>query len=81
MIYRQANVADQEQIAQLHAENWRHTYRGLFSDAFLDHDVVDDRLQVWAQRLASPPQNQCVLVAMEQTKVRGFVCVYGQDDP
>jgi ribosomal protein S18 acetylase RimI-like enzyme len=81
MIYRQAQITDQQQIALLHADSWRRTYRGLFSDAFLDHDADADRLQIWAQRLTSPSDQQCVFVAEEQARVRGFICLYRHDDP
>jgi GNAT superfamily N-acetyltransferase len=43
-----------QQIAQLvapmHAASWRATYRGIFDDAYLDHQVDADRLQYWQTR-------------------------------
>lgn len=81
MIYRPALYTDHTQIALLHADSWRRTYRGLFSDAFLEHEAEADRIQVWQERLGSPAPNQCVVVAENATGVQGFVCVYGNDDP
>jgi ribosomal protein S18 acetylase RimI-like enzyme len=81
MIYRAAQAADREQIARLHADSWRRTYRGLFSDHFLDYEADADRLQLWEQRLHSPRTDQCVFVADERGSVNGFICVYGDDDP
>jgi hypothetical protein len=54
MQYRIANMDDLEGIAQLHAESWRNSYRGIFPDDFLDHDVWDERQNAWASRLSSP---------------------------
>ena len=39
--YRVANVADIDRIAALHAESGGRNYRGAYSDAFLDGDVLD----------------------------------------
>jgi ribosomal protein S18 acetylase RimI-like enzyme len=81
MNYRKAQIADVEQIAQLHADSWRRTYRGLFSDSFLDNDAETDRLQAWSQRLNSPTPQQYVMVAEQNNVLQGFICVYGNDDP
>jgi ribosomal protein S18 acetylase RimI-like enzyme len=78
--YRPATAADADQIARLHAESWRRTYRGMMRDEFLDGDVVEDRLAVWGERLRSPVANQHVVVAEDGGEIRGFVCVYGDDD-
>ena len=80
MIYRQAEPADAEQIAFLHADGWRRTYRGVFSDAFLDNEADSDRRNVWKKRLGSSRTDQCVYVAEDGEKIRGFVCVYGNED-
>lgn len=81
MIYRQASYADHAQIAFLHADSWRRTYRGLFNDVFLDQEAEADRIQAWAQRLNSPATNQAVFVAQKDTSLQGFICVFGRDDP
>lgn len=79
--YRGAGLADAEAIAALHAASWRVHYRGEFSDVFLDGDLVGERLRVWRDRLARPPGNQLVRLAMDDGVLRGFVCVYGGQDP
>jgi hypothetical protein len=75
--YRLAISQDAPSIAALHADNWRRTYRGNFSDAFLDDDVLSDRENVWKARLSQPAANQYVCVGTEGDKIVGFVCVYG----
>jgi len=80
MTYREANSSDATAIAALHTESWRHAYRGILRDDFLDGDIFQNRTAVWEQRLASPAANQFVLVAVENQRIEGFVCVYGGED-
>jgi ribosomal protein S18 acetylase RimI-like enzyme len=79
--YRQANASDAEAIAALHARSWRETYRGAYKEAFLDGDLVGERLAVWRERLDRPAGNQFVLLALKGETLIGFVCAYGADDP
>ncbi len=80
MNYRQATPDDVEQIAMLHAESWRKSYRGMLSDDFLDREVVANRLAVWRNRLDSPVKGQFVLVAEENKRLCGFVCLFANYD-
>jgi ribosomal protein S18 acetylase RimI-like enzyme len=61
--FRLAGPADAEAIAALHADSWRRHYRGAYSDAFLDGDVVADRLAVWTDRLKEPDAGRHTIVA------------------
>jgi ribosomal protein S18 acetylase RimI-like enzyme len=78
---RLAAASDAEAIAQLHARSWRETYRGSFTDAFLDGDLLQERLAVWRERLGRPSGSQLVLLAFEAADLVGFVCAYGAHDP
>lgn len=49
---RRATELDAPVIAALHAESWRHNYRGAYSNSFLDGDVLSDREATWSERLA-----------------------------
>jgi hypothetical protein len=69
MQYRVANINDLENLAKLHAESWRKTYRGIFSDEFLDNDVWEERKSSWASRLSSPKNNQHVLIATDNNEI------------
>ena len=80
MKYREAKNRDAEQLAIIHANSWKSTYRGLFSDDFLDNGVFENRHSVWNERLNNPCSNQFVLVAEEHDEIVGFICVYGNDD-
>lgn len=79
--YRRAGPADAEAVALLHTRSWRESYRGSFSDAFLDGELPEERLVVWRERLAHPPGNQYVQLAFHGPKLVGFVCAYGAYDP
>src|SRR6478752_4827506 len=52
--FRLARAADALAVAALHADSWRRHYRGAYSDAFLDGDVLKDRRSVWEARLCAP---------------------------
>jgi GNAT superfamily N-acetyltransferase len=80
MLYRIANIDDLEALARLHAESWRNSYRGIFSDGFLDNEVWTDRKQSWTNRLSSPKFNQHVLVAIDNNEICGFICAFGDEN-
>lgn len=82
MNYRPAKPDDAEAIATLHAQSWVDTYRGIFSDKYLDEEVWAERKLSWAERFADPASNQYVLVATEKDPsenedIAGFICVFG----
>ena len=79
--YRAATVDDVAGIAALHAESWRHAYRGIYSDQFLDNDVFDDRLAEWSARFARPLPTQRTTVAEAGSELVGFVHTILDDDP
>ncbi len=79
MHYRVANINDLEGLAGLHAKSWRESYRGIFPDDFLDHDVWEDRKRTWSRRLSSPKKNQHVIIAMDNKDICGFVCAFGNE--
>jgi ribosomal protein S18 acetylase RimI-like enzyme len=78
--YREATHDDAVEVATLHAESWRATYRGAYRDEFLDGGVVQDRMEVWQTRLGGPPANQMVVVAEDAGQLAGFACAYGCED-
>jgi len=81
MRYRQATAEDADAIAQLHADSWRRTYRGAFSDEFLDGPVVGERRTVWAERLSRPAAPTYTVVADDDGVVVGFAHTVFDDDP
>jgi ribosomal protein S18 acetylase RimI-like enzyme len=70
--FRIARPDDAAAVAALHADSWRKHYRGAYSDAYLDGDVVSDRIEVWAHRLSNPAGTETHL-AESNGELVGFV--------
>ncbi|MFN0039915.1 MAG: N-acetyltransferase family protein [Burkholderiales bacterium] len=81
MNFREADKADAEGIASLHATSWRFAYRGSLSDAYLDGPIEEERSEFWRGRFERPAENQFVAVAESRGKLVGFACAYGGEDP
>ena len=79
MQYRTAELSDLHDLSRLHAQSWRDTYRGIFTDHFLDNDVWQEREQVWLARLSEPKHNQKVLLAYDGNELCGFICAFGDE--
>jgi GNAT superfamily N-acetyltransferase len=80
--FREAAPADADLIANLHAESWRHAYRGIFSDTFLDRQAGEERRHYWHARLADlATKDSLVLLAEANGSPVGFVCVETQSEP
>ncbi len=77
---RPADPSDAAAIAALHAESWRRHYRGAYSNAFLDGDVIPDRLAVWADRLRDPDPLRLTIVTEDRGGVVGFAHAAFDDD-
>jgi ribosomal protein S18 acetylase RimI-like enzyme len=77
--FRLAGAADADAVARLHADSWRRHYRGAYSDAFLDGDVLDDRLAEWASRLNTADARSHTIVALAPELV-GFAHTVFDDD-
>ena len=72
---------DSMAIASLHAQSWQENYRGVFSDRFLNHVLIDDRLKIWTKRVNAPSSNQYILLAKQGNVLAGFLCAYMNDHP
>jgi predicted N-acetyltransferase YhbS len=83
--YRTATPRDIEGIARLRADSWRRNYRGAFSDAYLDGDLVAERLSVWTGRLRPQQADTFTIVAEhpgpEPTAIVGLAHTILEDDP
>lgn len=79
--YRTAEPADADTLAALHADSWQRHYRGIFTDEYLDHQIVGERLQVWRERFRSPSPAQYAVIAEEDGIPCGFACTYADYDP
>lgn len=79
MIFRNANTDDIEIIANLHSLSWQKTYRGSFTDDFLDNHVHENRKSAWTQKILQPSDNQFIMLCEIDNLLAGFVCAYGND--
>jgi len=79
--FRPAVPTDAGSIATLHADSWRRHYRGAYSDAFLDHDVVADRRAVWGDRLKEPDAGCCTILVEDGDALVGFAHTIFEHDP
>jgi ribosomal protein S18 acetylase RimI-like enzyme len=78
--FRLAGPQEAQAVARLHADSWRRHYRGAYADAFLDGDVLADRLAEWTARLGAPDAGSCTIVALAPELV-GFAHTVFDDDP
>ena len=79
--YREATFDDAEPIARLHSLSWQQTYRGILSDEFLNGPVLENRRNVWQERLKHLDPDQYIIVAESEAALCGFACTYINEDP
>src|SRR5213078_353301 len=70
--FRVADARDASAVAALHADSWRRHYRGAYSDAFLDGDVLENRRAEWKRRLGSPGGDSCTILAELHGEIVGL---------
>ncbi len=80
MVFKVATVDNYTTIAELHADSWKRTYRGIYSEDFLNFQVEEDRKALWLNRLSFPKQNQHVILAEEHKQIIGFACIFLDHD-
>jgi ribosomal protein S18 acetylase RimI-like enzyme len=78
---RDATASDAVPIATLHTDNWRRHYRGAYSDAYLEGDVVEERTALWVERLRRADESYYTIVADRNGEVAGFAHTCLDSDP
>ena len=56
---RAATPKDARPVAEVHVTSWRHTYRGLVPDDYLDRLSVDDRESMWLGASPTRSEERC----------------------
>ncbi len=65
-------------IAALHAASWKDAYRDILPADYLAGQVDDDLREHWRSAQIGP--QDCVLVAVEDEKIVGFIGVWVRDE-
>jgi GNAT superfamily N-acetyltransferase len=71
--FRDACPEDAEAIAALHTDSWQRTYRGDYTDTFLDDEAPGFLLDLWTGRLARPDPVARTVVADLDDAVAGLL--------
>jgi GNAT superfamily N-acetyltransferase len=73
MLVRPATLADALAIAAIHVASWQAAYRGIMSDGLLANLSVDQRRQMWENRLVEPADKaQGIFVCELDQRMVGF---------
>lgn len=73
---REGSAEDIPEIARVHVQSWRETYRGQVPDACLNDLTVESRIKMWERVFGSGTQ---VLVAEDETAIVG-ISSFGDTD-
>jgi ribosomal protein S18 acetylase RimI-like enzyme len=79
MEFRIATASDAEDIAKLHCDNWRENYQDVLDSEYLAGPIDQERRRHWSSFLSIASENDQVVVACEQSRIIGFVCVQRQE--
>lgn len=77
---RPATPDDALAIATIHVASWRHAYRGILPDDYLDTLSPEQRLPMWARILESPQPGVHVGVLESDAQVVGFYSIGPPDE-
>ncbi|MEW6983907.1 GNAT family N-acetyltransferase [Colwelliaceae bacterium 6471] len=80
MIYRIAQPSDYQNIAKLHTTSWQENYQGMMAIDYLENRLLQDKQKIWKQRLTSHSPTQHILLAEQDNKLCGFICVIANND-
>jgi GNAT superfamily N-acetyltransferase len=72
VLIRAARPEDARPVAEVHVASWRHAYRGVLPDEYLDRLSVDDREAMWLRAFADPDPKSGALVAEMNGRIVGF---------
>jgi GNAT superfamily N-acetyltransferase len=69
-------------LGQMHARSWQSTYRGIMSDAFLDHPVLAERDTHWRDKMREwDPAHGAIWIVERDGEPIAFANVLDNQDP
>jgi GNAT superfamily N-acetyltransferase len=71
-LIRSARPEDARPVAEVHVASWRHAYRGLLPDDYLERLSVDDQEAMWLEAFADPDPASGAFVAEIDGRIAGF---------
>jgi GNAT superfamily N-acetyltransferase len=72
VLVRPARTKDARSVAEVHVASWRHAYRGLLPDEYLERQSVEDREAMWLGSFADPDSKLDTFVAEVDGRIVGF---------
>ena len=78
---RRATPQDAPVIADVRIASWRHTYRGLIPDAYLDAMEIDASAALWTRVLSAATDRASVFVADDDGEIVGFAAGNMLEEP
>jgi ribosomal protein S18 acetylase RimI-like enzyme len=69
---RAATLDDADEIARVHVQTWRETYRGLMPDAILAGLSVEQRSTMWTNVVVKTAEAPCLWVTEDSGHIVGF---------
>jgi GNAT superfamily N-acetyltransferase len=72
VLVRAARPEDARPVAEVHVASWRHAYRGLFAEEYLERLSVEDREAMWLGAFADPEPKSGAFVAEVDGRIVGF---------
>ena len=72
MNIRKAKAEDAAEIAKVHVDSWRTTYKNIVSDEFLERMSYEERENMWKRIFQSTGGEPCVYVTEKDGEIVGF---------
>ena len=76
MNFRNATPQDATAIASIHTVSWQQNYRGIWSDEYLDGNLLEEKTTYWKKKLTHPIDIPFVMLAEEDGEICGFICAF-----
>lgn len=73
--------SDLNEIAALHALSWQRHYRGILPDSYLDHEVNQERLNLWTRRFEEMSPSMHLITLRKDRALVGFSGFFLDEHP